>query len=162
MAGRREFEYYEEQYCYKDYERCESEIDEFEEEVNAGFVPEVEDFVPEPEPVYTPEPEPVYTPEPEPAIHETVAPEPEVIEEPLPEPTNELVPVYMRDDLPSIDFARFSSDLFIGIGKEEKEVKNTFKAVEETQSEKLNEGLKAEEEKLKEAEALLASLGIKL
>ena len=31
MAGRREFEYYEEQYCYKDYERCESEIDEFEE-----------------------------------------------------------------------------------------------------------------------------------
>lgn len=31
MAGRREFEYYEEQYCYKDYERCEPEIDEFEE-----------------------------------------------------------------------------------------------------------------------------------
>ncbi len=68
----------------------------------------------------------------------------------------------MKSDAPSIDFARFGSDLFPGLSKEEVKVENHFDEVAKAESEKLNEGLAEEEAKLKEAEALLASLGIKL
>ena len=68
----------------------------------------------------------------------------------------------MKADVPSIDFARFGSDLFPGLNKQEIKVENRFNEVIKTESEKLDEGLKEEEAKLKEAEALLASLGIKL
>ena len=71
-------------------------------------------------------------------------------------------PSYMKDDLPTMDFRRFSSDYFPGMSNEEIEVHNRFDDVMKTESEKLDEGLKEEEEKLREAEALLASLGIKL
>ena len=68
----------------------------------------------------------------------------------------------MIDDAPSIDFSKFGSDLFPGLSKEEVKVENKFNEVIKTEGEKLDEGLKEEEAKLKEAEALLASLGIKL
>ena len=129
---------------------------------------------PEPEPVYEepvsePEPEPVYeepVSEPEPVVETVTEPEPVLEEVSEPEPIsnvpvvqNEYLPAY---DLPSMDFGRFSSDLFPTLGKEEKQVENKFEKVIKTESEKLDEGLKEEEAKLKEAEALLASLGIKL
>ena len=86
-----------------------------------------------------------------------------IVEETVAESTgNELVPAYMKADVPSIDFARFGSDLFPGLNKQEIKVENRFNEVIKTESEKLDEGLKEEEAKLKEAEALLASLGIKL
>ena len=103
-------------------------------------------------------------PEPEVDTEPVVEPEPVVEEEkfvPEPEPVNE-EPSYMKSDAPSIDFARFGSDLFPGLSKEEVKVENHFDEVAKAESEKLNEGLAEEEAKLKEAEALLASLGIKL
>ena len=68
----------------------------------------------------------------------------------------------MKNDLPEMDFRRFSSDYFPGMSTQENEMHNRFEDVMKTESEKLDEGLKEEEAKLREAEALLASLGIKL
>ena len=138
---------------------------EIEDEVEEEFVPEVEEDIPEieeEEEEFIPDPEPVveeeeFVPEPEP---EVVAEE-EYIPEPEPIPVVE-EPSYMKSDAPSIDFARFGSDLFPGLSKEEVKVENHFDEVAKAESEKLNEGLAEEEAKLKEAEALLASLGIKL
>ena len=145
-------------------------------------------YEPEPEPVvertYEPEPEPVvertYEPEPEPVVERTYEPEPEPVyersyesePEPVrePEPETEIiddlslpipVPSYMKD-FPRMDFGAFSSDLFPTLGKEEKTIENKFDKVKTVEQSKIDEGLKEEEEKLKEAEALLASLGIKL
>ena len=155
---------------------------EIEDEVEEEFVPEVEEdipeieeeeeeFIPEPEPEVVDEVEEEFVPEVEEEIpeleeEEEFIPEPEpVVEEekfvPEPEPVNE-EPSYMKSDAPSIDFARFGSDLFPGLSKEEVKVENHFDEVAKAESEKLNEGLAEEEAKLKEAEALLASLGIKL
>ena len=140
----------------------EEEIPEIEDEEE--FVPEVEEEIPELEEeeefIQVPEPvveEEEFVPEPEP---EVVAEE-EYIPEPEPIPVVE-EPSYMKSDAPSIDFARFGSDLFPGLSKEEVKVENHFDEVAKAESEKLNEGLAEEEAKLKEAEALLASLGIKL
>ena len=158
----------------------EEDIPELEEEEEFVPEPEVKDeYVPEPEPVVEEE----YIPEPEPEIVDEVEEEfePEVeedipeleeeeefvpeIEEYIPEPEPAPAveePSYMKSDAPSIDFARFGSDLFPGLSKEEVKVENHFDEVAKAESEKLNEGLAEEEAKLKEAEALLASLGIKL
>ena len=127
------------------------------------FVPEVEEDIPEIE-----EEEEEFIQEPEPVVEEeefVPEPEPEVVaeEEYIPEPAPVIEePSYMKSDAPSIDFARFGSDLFPGLSKEEVKVENHFDEVAKAESEKLNEGLAEEEAKLKEAEALLASLGIKL
>ena len=135
----------------------EEDIPELEEEEE--FVPEIEEDIPEleEEEEFVPEPEvkDEYVPEPEPVAEEEYIPEPE------PAPAVE-EPSYMKSDAPSIDFARFGSDLFPGLSKEEVKVENHFDEVAKAESEKLNEGLAEEEAKLKEAEALLASLGIKL
>ena len=157
----------------------ENDVNEPEPEPVAESEPEPvaeEEFISEPEPVAE---EPVYeepvaeqgpvveeVTEPEPVVETVTEPEPvlEEVSEPEPIPNvpvvqNEYLPAY---DLPSMDFGRFSSDLFPTLGKEEKQVENKFEKVIKTESEKLDEGLKEEEAKLKEAEALLASLGIKL
>ena len=135
----------------------EEDIPELEEEEE--FVPEIEEDIPEleEEEEFVPDPEvkEEYVPEPEPVAEEEYIPEPE------PAPAVE-EPSYMKSDAPSIDFARFGSDLFPGLSKEEVKVENHFDEVAKAESEKLNEGLAEEEAKLKEAEALLASLGIKL
>ena len=122
-----------------------------------------------PEPVYTAEPEvtpePVYTAESEVAPETAFAPESGVVEEPVASSDNLPVPAYMKDDIPAIDFTQFSSDLFPGLNTVDAGsavVENKFNKVIETEGEKLDEGLKEEEAKLREAEALLASLGIKL
>ena len=56
----------------------------------------------------------------------------------------------------------FSSDLFPHLGKSETITENKFNEVAMNEGKKLDEKLLEEEAKLKEAEALLASLGIKL
>ena len=135
------------------------EEEEFVPEVEEEFVPEVEEEIPELEDEvedFVPEPEAV-------AEEEEFITEPEVKEEYISEPEPVIEePSYMKSDAPSIDFARFGSDLFPGLSKEEVKVENHFDEVAKAESEKLNEGLAEEEAKLKEAEALLASLGIKL
>lgn len=78
------------------------------------------------------------------------------------EPESEPEPSYMKYDFPEMDLKRFSSDYFPGMSLQETETHNRFEDVMKTESEKLDEGLKEEEAKLREAEALLASLGIKL
>ena len=146
----------------------EEEIPELEDEVE-DFVPEPEAVAEEEEFISEPEVKEEYISEPEPIVEEEeLVPEveeefvPEVEEEEfIPEPVIE-EPSYMKSDAPSIDFARFGSDLFPGLSKEEVKVENHFDEVAKAESEKLNEGLAEEEAKLKEAEALLASLGIKL
>jgi hypothetical protein len=59
-------------------------------------------------------------------------------------------------------FPEFHSDLFPNLNKKHEEVQNTFDAVMEQEQKKLDEKLQEEERMMKEAEALLASLGIKL
>ena len=88
----------------------------------------------------------------------------ETVEEPVEEVTREEEPVpsYMKNDIPSMDFSQFSSDLFPTLGRKETVTENRFNDVIKVESEKLDAGLMEEEAKLKEAEALLASLGIKL
>ena len=161
---------------------AEQDIRELEEEPAIDFVPEVErpeyntyveHIIEEPvsdvveKPVSDVVEEPVSDVVEEPVsdvVEESVSDAVEgIVEEPIAESTgNELVPAYMKADVPSIDFARFGSDLFPGLNKQEIKVENRFNEVIKTESEKLDEGLKEEEAKLKEAEALLASLGIKL
>ena len=161
---------------------AEQDIRELEEEPAIDFVPEVEHpeyntyvehIIEEPisdvveEPVSNVVEEPVSDVVEEPVsdvVEESVSDAVEgIVEETVAESTgNELVPAYMKADVPSIDFARFGSDLFPGLNKQEIKVENRFNEVIKTESEKLDEGLKEEEAKLKEAEALLASLGIKL
>ena len=68
----------------------------------------------------------------------------------------------MKSDLPQMDFSRFSQDLFPSLGKEERKIENKFDEVVSNEQGKLDESLAEEERKLKEAEDLLASLGIKL
>ena len=60
------------------------------------------------------------------------------------------------------DYPEFSSSLFPGLGRGTVEIKNDFDEVAKKESEKLDEQLKKEEEMQKQAEELLASLGIKL
>ena len=98
------------------------------------------------------EAEVVEEPEVEETVEEAVEPEPE----PEPEPS------YMKNDIPSMDFSMFSSDLFPHLGKSETITENKFNEVAMNEGKKLDEKLLEEEAKLKEAEALLASLGIKL
>ena len=59
-----------------------------------------------------------------------------------------------------MDFSRFSSDLFPTLGKEEKIVEDKFEKVVSEETSRLDEKLKEEDAKLKEVEALLASLGL--
>ena len=148
------------------------------------FIPEVEEDFEAEEEISEPEPEVEHityekyepTPEPvsfgtndhidEPVVEESyenesykepdlVVEEPEVVDDfkplAIPEP---------RFELPKMDFSRFSSDLFPTLGKEEKIVEDKFEKVVSEETSRLDEKLKEEDAKLKEVEALLASLGL--
>lgn len=147
-----------------------------EPEVEAEIEPEPE---PEPELITGVEEEPEALAEEEPVVEESVAEEEPMVEEPVAEtepvveesvvepepelePFVEPEPSYMKDDIPSIDFTKYSSDLFPHLGQEEYKTENKFADVVKTEGDKLDAGLMEEEAKLKEAEALLASLGIKI
>ena len=62
----------------------------------------------------------------------------------------------------SFDFPEFKTDLFPGLMKNEEVIENNFDEVASKQKEELDARLLEEEKKMREAEELLASLGIKI
>ena len=62
----------------------------------------------------------------------------------------------------SFDFPEFKRDLFPGLMKNEEVIENNFDEVASKQKEELDARLLEEEKKMREAEELLASLGIKI
>ena len=144
--------------------------------------PEVEEEIEEPEVV---EPEPEIEAEPEPEIEETVEeavkeePEAELeieetveeepeaeeeIEELEEEPKEEfhVAPFTTKPEKKKLDFPVFKSSLFPDYHKEVKVVENNFNEIMEEAQDKMTENMQKEEQMQREAEALLASLGISM
>ena len=143
---------------------AELEIEETVEEE-----PEVEVEIEEPEVV---EPEPEVESESEPEIEETVVEEAveeepeteEEIEELEEEPKEEfhVAPFTTKPEKKKLDFPVFKSSLFPDYHKEVKVVENNFNEIMEEAQDKMTENMQKEEQMQREAEALLASLGISM
>ena len=148
----------------KEEPETELEIEETVEEE-----PEVEEEIEEPEVV---EPEPEVESESEPEIEETVVEEAveeepeteEEIEEPEEEPKEEfhVAPFTTKPEKKKLDFPVFKSSLFPDYHKEVKIVENNFNEIMEEAQDKMTENMQKEEQMQREAEALLASLGISI
>ena len=149
----------------------EPEIEETVEET-VEEEPEVEEEIEEPE-VIESEPEVEVEPEPEieeteeEAVEEIVKEEPEteeVIEEPEEEPKEEfhVAPFTTKPEKKKLDFPVFKSSLFPDYHKEVKIVENNFNEIMEEAQDKMTENMQKEEQMQREAEALLASLGISI
>ena len=148
----------------KEEPEAELEIEETVEEE-----PEVEEEIEEPEVV---EPEPEVESESEPEIEETVVEEAveeepeteEEIEEPEEEPKEEfhVAPFTTKPEKKMLDFPVFKSSLFPDYHKEVKIVENNFNEIMEEAQDKMTENMQKEEQMQREAEALLASLGISI
>ena len=148
----------------KEEPEAELEIEETVEEE-----PEVEEEIEEPEVV---EPEPEVESESEPEIEETVVEEAveeepeteEEIEEPEEEPKEEfhVAPFTTKPEKKKLDFPVFKSSLFPDYHKEVKIVENNFNEIMEEAQDKMTENMQKEEQMQREAEALLASLGISI
>ena len=148
----------------KEEPETELEIEETVEEE-----PEVEVEIEEPEVV---EPEPEVESESEPEIEETVVEEAveeepeteEEIEEPEEEPKEEfhVAPFTTKPEKKKLDFPVFKSSLFPDYHKEVKIVENNFNEIMEEAQDKMTENMQKEEQMQREAEALLASLGISI
>ena len=148
----------------KEEPEAELEIEETVEEE-----PEAEEEIEEPEVV---EPEPEVETEPELEIEETVEEEPEVeepeteeeIEELEEEPKEEfhVAPFTTKPEKKKLDFPVFKSSLFPDYHKEVKIVENNFNEIMEEAQDKMTENMQKEEQMQREAEALLASLGISI
>ena len=131
--------------------------------------PEVEVEIEEPEIV---EPEPEVESESEPEIEETVVEEAveeepeteEEIEELKKEPKEEfhVAPFTTKPEKKKLDFPVFKSSLFPDYHKEVKVVENNFNEIMEEAQDKMTENMQKEEQMQREAEALLASLGISM
>ena len=152
-----------------------------EESENEVEVEESETVEPEPEMETEPEPEIEETVEEaveeEPEIEaeveesETVEPEPEMETEPEPEneetveePKEEfhVAPFTTKPEKKKLDFPVFKSSLFPDYHKETKIVENNFNVIMEEAQDKMTENMRKEEQMQREAEALLASLGISM
>ena len=148
----------------KEEPEAELEIEETVEEE-----PEVEEEIEEPEVV---EPEPEVESESEPEIEETVVEEAveeepeteEEIEEPEEEPKEEfhVAPFTTKPEKKKLDFPVFKSTLVTDYHKEVKIVENNFNEIMEEAQDKMTENMQKEEQMQREAEALLASLGISI
>lgn len=148
----------------KEEPEAELEIEETVEEE-----PEVEEEIEELEVV---EPEPEVESESEPEIEETVVEEAveeepeteEEIEEPEEEPKEEfhVAPFTTKPEKKKLDFPVFKSSLFPDYHKEVKIVENNFNEIMEEAQDKMTENMQKEEQMQREAEALLASLGISI
>ena len=148
----------------KEEPEAELEIEETVEEE-----PEVEVEIEEPEVV---EPEPEVESESEPEIEEAVVEEAveeepeteEEIEEPEEEPKEEfhVAPFTTKPEKKKLDFPVFKSSLFPDYHKEVKIVENNFNEIMEEAQDKMTENMQKEEQMQREAEALLASLGISI
>ena len=142
---------------------------ELEIEETVEEEPEVEEEIEEPEVV---EPEPEVESESEPEIEETVVEEAveeepeteEEIEEPEEEPKEEfhVAPFTTKPEKKKLDFPIFKSSLFPDYHKEVKIVENNFNEIMEEAQDKMTENMQKEEQMQREAEALLASLGISI
>ena len=143
----------------------ESIIDESETEPELEIEePEVEIEEPEVEP----EPESIIEEsetEPELEIEEpeAEAEEPEVESEPeAEEPEFRVAPFTTKPEKKKLDFPVFKSSLFPDYHKEVKNVENNFDEIMEEAQDKMTENMRKEAQMQKEAEELLASLGISL
>ena len=137
-----------------------------EEEPEADEVIE-EPEVAEPEPEIETEPEPEIEETEEEAVEEIVKEEPEteeVIEEPEEKPKEEfhVAPFTTKPEKKKLDFPVFKSSLFPDYHKEVKVVENNFNEIMEEAHDKMTENMQKEEQMQREAEALLASLGISM
>ena len=142
---------------------------ELEIEETVEEEPEVEVEIEEPEVV---EPEPEVESESEPEIEETVVEEAveeepeteEEIEELEEEPKEEfhVAPFTTKPEKKKLDFPVFKSSLFPDYHKEVKVVENNFNEIMEEAQDKMTENMQKEEQMQREAEALLASLGISM
>lgn len=142
---------------------------ELEIEETVEEEPEVEVEIEEPEVV---EPEPEVESESEPEIEETVVEEAveeepeteEEIEELKEEPKEEfhVAPFTTKPEKKKLDFPVFKSSLFPDYHKEVKVVENNFNEIMEEAQDKMAENMQKEEQMQREAEALLASLGISM
>ena len=142
---------------------------ELEIEETVEEEPEVEEEIEEPEIV---EPEPEVESESEPEIEETVVEEAveeepeteEEIEELEEEPKEEfhVAPFTTKPEKKKLDFPVFKSSLFPDYHKEVKVVENNFNEIMEEAQDKMTENMQKEEQMQREAEALLASLGISM
>ena len=142
---------------------------ELEIEETVEEEPEVEEEIEEPEDV---EPEPEVESESEPESEETVVEEAveeepeteEEIEEPEEEPKEEfhVAPFTTKPEKKKLDFPVFKSSLFPDYHKEVKIVENNFNEIMEEAQDKMTENMQKEEQMQREAEALLASLGISI
>lgn len=142
---------------------------ELEIEETVEEEPEVEVEIEEPEIV---EPEPEVESESEPEIEETVVEEAveeepeteEEIEELEEEPKEEfhVAPFTTKPEKKKLDFPVFKSSLFPDYHKEVKIVENNFNEIMEEAQDKMTENMQKEEQMQREAEALLASLGISM
>ena len=142
---------------------------ELEIEETVEEEPEVEEEIEEPEVV---DPEPEVESESEPEIEETVVEEAveeepeteEEIEEPEEEPKEEfhVAPFTTKPEKKKLDFPVFKSSLFPDYHKEVKIVENNFNEIMEEAQDKMTENMQKEEQMQREAEALLASLGISM
>ncbi len=90
---------------------------------------------------------------------ETVEEDSEAIEE---EPEFHVAPFTTKPKKKKLDFPEFKSSLFPDYHKEMKEVENNFDEIMEEAQDKMTENMRKEAQMQKEAEALLASLGISL
>ena len=142
---------------------------ELEIEETVEEEPEVEVEIEEPEVV---EPEPEVESESEPEIEEAVVEEAveeepeteEEIEELEEEPKEEfhVAPFTTKPEKKKLDFPVFKSSLFPDYHKEVKVVENNFNEIMEEAQNKMMENMQKEEQMQREAEALLASLGISM
>ena len=142
---------------------------ELEIEETVEEEPEVEVEIEEPEVV---ELEPEVESESEPEIEETVVEEAveeepeteEEIEELEEEPKEEfhVAPFTTKPEKKKLDFPVFKSSLFPDYHKEVKVVENNFNEIMEEAQDKMTENMQKEEQMQREAEALLASLGISM
>ncbi len=148
-------------------EEPEVEIEESEAETE----PELEIEEPEveiEEPEVEPEPESIIEEsetEPELEIEEpeAEAEEPEVESEPEAEkPEFRVAPFTTKPEKKKLDFPVFKSSLFPDYHKEVKNVENNFDEIMEEAQDKMTENMRKEAQMQKEAEELLASLGISL
>ncbi len=142
---------------------------ELEIEETVEEEPEVEVEIEEPEVV---EPEPEVESESEPEIEEAVVeeaveeePETEEEIEELGEELKEefhVAPFTTKPEKKKLDFPVFKSSLFPDYHKEVKVVENNFNEIMEEAQDKMTENMQKEEQMQREAEALLASLGISM
>ena len=148
-------------------EKPEVEIEEPEVELEPESIIEESETEPELE-IEEPEveiEEPEVEPEPELIIEESET-EPELeIEEPEAEaekPEFRVAPFTTKPEKKKLDFPVFKSSLFPDYHKEVKNVENNFDEIMEEAQDKMTENMRKEAQMQKEAEELLASLGISL